>query len=277
MTHPCALVHDGLRQTFSKSRFRPVRIALTLDEGLEAYLRSLSSCIWLIGAERCVSTTVELVHRLLTTTPGVKAVILAAYPRPDDILAALKAGACGFLCQDIPGEQLIKSLELIALGEMVVHPRVSRGQTAVGQIQANGDLKDNSALEANSGELHLHADSRSSHTLRGVATEPSSESQTGDVAQDLSRREMLILRTLMEGASNKGIALRLVITESLVKVHIKAILRKLRLQNRTQAVSGPAIIPVNWRPAPDNLESDSLGPTIEPGLLRGLLLALCRH
>jgi len=237
VTHPCALVHDGLRQIFSKSRFRPVRIALTLDEGLEAYLRSLSSCIWLIGVERCVSTTVELVQRVVTTTPGVKAVILAAYQRPDDILAALKAGACGFLCQDIPGARLIKSLELMALGEMVVHPQLSWGQTAVGQIQANGELKDNSALQADSGESHLsrHSYSRSYRALPGVATEPSSESQTGDVARDLSRREMLILRTLMEGASNKGIALRLVITESTVKVHMKAILRKLRLQNRTQA------------------------------------------
>ena len=236
VTHPCALVHDGLRQIFSKSRFRPVRIALTLDEGLEAYLRSLSSCIWLIGVERFVSTTVELVQRV-TTAPGVKAVILAAYQRPDDILAALKAGACGFLCQDIPGARLIKSLELIVLGEMVVYPQFSRGQTAVGQIHANGELKDNSALQADSGESHLsrHSYSRSYRALPGVATEPSSESQTGDVARDLSRREMLILRTLMEGASNKGIALRLVITESTVKVHMKAILRKLRLQNRTQA------------------------------------------
>ena len=57
----------------------------------------------------------------------------------------------------------------------------------------------------------------------------------GDVVRDLSRRELVILRTLTEGASNKVIALKLVITESTVKVHMKAILRKLRLQNRTQA------------------------------------------
>ena len=49
------------------------------------------------------------------------------------------------------------------------------------------------------------------------------------------RRELVILRTLTEGASNKIIARKLVITESTVKVHMKAILRKLRLQNRTQA------------------------------------------
>jgi len=214
-----------------------VRIALTLDEGLESHLRSLSSCIWLIGVERFDSTTVELVQRVVTTAPGVKAVILAAYQSPDGLLAALKAGACGFLCQDIPGERLIKSLELIALGEMFVYPQFSWGQTAVGQIQASGELNDNTDLQANGGESHLsrHSDSPSSYALPGVATAPSGESQTGDVARDLSRREMLILRTLMEGESNKGIALRLVITESTVKVHMKAIMRKLRLQNRTQA------------------------------------------
>jgi DNA-binding NarL/FixJ family response regulator len=56
-----------------------------------------------------------------------------------------------------------------------------------------------------------------------------------DVVRSLSRRELVILRTLTEGASNKIIARKLVITESTVKVHMKAILRKLRLQNRTQA------------------------------------------
>jgi two-component system, NarL family, nitrate/nitrite response regulator NarL len=56
-----------------------------------------------------------------------------------------------------------------------------------------------------------------------------------DVVKSLSRREIVILRTLTEGASNKIIARKLVITESTVKVHMKAILRKLRLQNRTQA------------------------------------------
>jgi len=56
-----------------------------------------------------------------------------------------------------------------------------------------------------------------------------------DVVRSLSRHELVILRTLTEGASNKIIARKLVITESTVKVHMKAILRKLRLQNRTQA------------------------------------------
>jgi two-component system nitrate/nitrite response regulator NarL len=67
-----------------------------------------------------------------------------------------------------------------------------------------------------------------------VKLEESNDNQVSDVPS-LSRREMLILRMLMQGASNKTIARNLVITESTVKVHMKAILRKLRLQNRTQA------------------------------------------
>jgi DNA-binding NarL/FixJ family response regulator len=56
-----------------------------------------------------------------------------------------------------------------------------------------------------------------------------------DVVRNLSRRGLVILRTLTDGASNKIIARKLAITESTVKVHMKAILRILRLQNRTQA------------------------------------------
>ena len=68
-----------------------------------------------------------------------------------------------------------------------------------------------------------------------AAERTSNRAPAGDVVRDLSRRELVILRTLTEGASNKVIALKLVITESTVKVHMKGILRKLRVQNRTQA------------------------------------------
>src|SRR5260370_750739 len=54
-------------------------------------------------------------------------------------------------------------------------------------------------------------------------------------APQLSAREKLILRCLIEGDSNKCIARKINITEATVKVHVKAILRKIRVQNRTQA------------------------------------------
>ena len=130
VTHPCTLLHEGLRQTLKKSSLRPVRVLSVLDEEAENYIRSLPSCVWLVGVEKNSSVTNELVRRVVTTSPGVKAVILAASQRPNDIVAALQAGACGFLCQDIPGERLIKSLELIAHDEMVVHPQLSKRRVA---------------------------------------------------------------------------------------------------------------------------------------------------
>jgi DNA-binding NarL/FixJ family response regulator len=123
-----------------------------------------------------------------------------------------EAGACGFLCQDISAEGLLKSLELIVLGEVVVHPQFSWGEVAVGQIQANGESQDKGAFRAEDGVSlqRRHSDPQSSPPILGIATEPSSQTPAGDVARGLSRREMLILQMLIEGASNKAIALRLV-------------------------------------------------------------------
>ena len=223
VTHPCTLLHDGLIYTFKKSTFRPVRIVAAISDEVEDYIRSLQSCVWLVGVEKYSSATSDLLRRVVTTSPGVKTVILAAHHTPNDVLAALQAGACGFLGQDIPGAWLNKSLELIARDEMVVHPPCR---------PSSDELKDDTAAEARSGEL-LHSGSDSSASRVSFARE--SASQTGCVSRGLTRREILILRSLTEGASNKIIALKLVMTESTVKVHMKTILRKLRLENRTQA------------------------------------------
>ena len=233
VTHPSPLLHDGLRQLLAKSRFRPVRIATTLTENLETYLTSLESAVWLVGVEGSAANTNAIVHKVVAANPCVKAVIIAGSQEPEEIVAALKAGACGYLRQDIAGETLLKSLELIAHGEMIVHPQFVASEIT----HANGHAADNDDATADvstNGRLALTRNAQPWSPFAGAKLVESNESQSGD-APSLSRREMLILRMLMQGASNKTIALNLVITESTVKVHMKAILRKLRLQNRTQA------------------------------------------
>ena len=225
VTHPSALFHHGLRQLFAKSRFRPVRIATSLTEELEKYLASVERCVWLTS----VFSTNALLQKVVSSNPGVKAVILAASQKPEDIVSALRAGACGFLNQDMPGDAFLRSLELIAHGEMIVHPQFPWNPPA----NEGGTGDSPAALVTTNGKPQL---ARSFHARSSltVTAEAANENQTGDVPS-LSRRETLILRRLMQGASNKVIARDLVITESTVKVHMKAILRKLRLQNRTQA------------------------------------------
>jgi DNA-binding NarL/FixJ family response regulator len=215
-----------------KSRFRPVRVATKLTEDLETYLVSREGVIWLTGIEQSLAATNSLLRKILSANRRVKAVIMAGSQKPEDIVAALKAGACGYVRQDIGGETLLKTLELIAGGELIVHPQLVFSETA----DRNGRAADN----LNEGAAYLPTIGRSVPTLPSqprLASAGAKLVESGETSNvpSLSRREMLILHMLMQGASNKTIALKLVITESTVKVHMKAILRKLRLQNRTQA------------------------------------------
>jgi two-component system, NarL family, nitrate/nitrite response regulator NarL len=221
VTHPCSLFRDGLRQTLTRSRFRPVRLLCTVNEDVEQYLQSAHDCVWLLGVDKFEATNEQLVQQIKMSNHAVRVVILAASQVASDIVRALNAGACGFLRQDITGDQLLKSLELIVTGQTVIYPQF---WMIASQAKAQHDGVTDGALE-----------SVAAATCERVAGEdPSCERLPGG-ARGLSSRELAILRTLMEGASNKIIARRLVITEATVKVHMKAILRKLRLQNRTQA------------------------------------------
>ena len=239
VTHPCALVRDGLRPILAKSPFRPVHILPVPSEETESYLASAGACIWLVAVNECGPTTNDLVRKVVATNPSLRAVILTASHTPNDILPAFLAGAFGFLGQDIPTKHLIKSLELIALGQSVVHPQFQQMVLASLAGRESSEVATRSELSVDlTPTIQLFpprlADLR---RFAGDSHAPASEQPApgNEVVRSLSRRELVILRTLTEGASNKIIARKLVITESTVKVHMKAILRKLRLQNRTQA------------------------------------------
>jgi len=239
VTHPCALVRDGLRPIFAKSPFRPVHILPVPSEETESYLASAGACIWLVAVNECGPTTNDLVRRVVATNPSLRPVVLTASHTPNDILPAFLAGACGFLGQDIPSKHLIKALELVALGQSVMLPHFQQMALASLAGRESREVAAQSELSVDpTPTIQLFpprlADLRrfagDSYALASEQSTPSNE-----VVRSLSRRELVILRTLTEGASNKIIARKLVITESTVKVHMKAILRKLRLQNRTQA------------------------------------------
>jgi two-component system, NarL family, nitrate/nitrite response regulator NarL len=239
VTHPCALVRDGLRQILAKSPFRPIHILPALDKDAESEFASSGTCIWLVGVNECGPTANDLVRKVVAANPGVKAVILTASHTAADILPAFQAGASAFLRQDIPSKQLIKSLELVALGQSVMHPhfqQMARTSPAAPIELAELGGEATAASDGNGTTSVQLFPPRLTDMRSPAAVAAAEQSMAGnDVARSLSRRELVILRTLTEGASNKIIARKLVITESTVKVHMKAILRKLRLQNRTQA------------------------------------------
>ena len=137
VTHPCALIRDALCHILTKSQFRPVRILPTLDGGAENYLGSAGICIWLLGVREYASTTNDLVRRVVAANPSVRPVILAESHTAQDIVPALASGVFGFLCQNIPSKQLIKSLELVVLGQTVIHPQFHLAAFAQMAVQSH--------------------------------------------------------------------------------------------------------------------------------------------
>ena len=150
---------------------------------------------------------VDLINRLKSRFPDARIVMLADRFEPEPVLAAWQAGAHGFCLSNSPREVLIKSLELVMLGEVVLPSSFALSIT-----------------ERNEGHgQHLPMTSRKHVGNPGLGH------------QKLSAREAQILECLRDGASNKVIARKLNLSESTVKVHIKAILKKVGAGNRTQA------------------------------------------
>jgi two-component system, NarL family, nitrate/nitrite response regulator NarL len=234
VTHPCTLFREGLRQILMGTQFRPVHTAPEFDEIAEKNLASAQKCLRLMGLERFSAESFDSLRRVRATKPELTIVVLAECHTAEDVLPALEAGANGFLDDDISRERLIKALELIVLGETVVPAQFLH---TVRQ-RLSGEL-----VKPAPQSLVALTWTASCAVAADMPTEAERLIDDGTriiddgtrIAPRLSSRELAILRLFMEGASNKVIARQLAIAEATVKVHNKAILRKLRLQNRTQA------------------------------------------
>jgi DNA-binding NarL/FixJ family response regulator len=132
--------------------------------------------------------------------PGVQVLILTTFGSDDHVAAALAAGASGFLLKDTTPEQLVHAVRVIAAGEALLDPAVTRRL-----IQ---------------------------RALPSLAR-PAVAATAFDA---LSAREMQVLRLLAQGLSNAEIAGALVVSEATVKTHVSRLLGKLGLRDRVQAV-----------------------------------------
>jgi len=133
---------------------------------------------------------------------GPRILILTTFDLDEYVYDALRAGASGFLLKDVTAERLFDAVRVIAAGEALLAPTVTRRLI---------------------GEFAL---------LR-----PRPETAPPEAAfAALTPRETQVLRLVAEGLSNPEIAARLVVTEETVKTHVSRVLGKLGLRDRTQAV-----------------------------------------
>jgi two-component system nitrate/nitrite response regulator NarL len=144
-----------------------------------------------------LDAALEALHCLAETCPDTPIVILFDTVCLETLVACLEAGASGFLTRHITRDVLLRSLELVVLGE-IVFPTGLAGHLSLGPSERNRTLG-------------------------------------GDDGCGLSCREVSVLQCLLNGEPNKVIANRLNITEATIKVHLKSVLRKIKATNRTQA------------------------------------------
>ncbi len=149
--------------------------------------------VFIIGAVYNDDNDHRQVKEIKDRHPSNKVVMLVDKYDLQEVLGAYRSGVDAYLIKSISFEVLLKTLDLVILGESVFPAAVLCSQSGKG----------------------TPADLRPSEIL--------------------SNRELAILRCLMDGSPNKVIARQLDIVEATVKVHIKAILRKIRVKNRTQA------------------------------------------
>ncbi|GIM94355.1 response regulator [Paractinoplanes toevensis] len=138
--------------------------------------------------------------RLTAAADPPRVIILTTYDLEEPLYAALRAGASGFLLKDVRPADLVEAIRVVARGDALLAPTATRR------------LLD-----------------------RFVATDVTPAAPTGSLGQ-LTDREREVLTLLARGASNAEIAARLVVTEATVKTHVSAILRKLEVRDRVQAV-----------------------------------------
>ncbi len=139
-------------------------------------------------------------RRLKNSQPESKVIVLTTFDDDEDVFEGLRAGAVGYLLKDVSSEKLVEAIRAVARGESFLQPSIA------GKVIAE---------------------------FARLSPHPSSKAQA--LVEPLSERELDILRLMSQGASNKEIANRLIITVGTVKNHVTNILAKLGVRDRTQA------------------------------------------
>jgi DNA-binding NarL/FixJ family response regulator len=179
----------------------------TASDGSEAVrvCRELRPDVVLMDVRMPSLDGIEATRQLAGTgESGPRVLILTTFDLDQYVFDALRAGASGFLLKDVTAERLFDAVRVVAAGEALLAPAVTRRL-----------ISEFTRLRP----VHQAQDAASSAALSA-----------------LTPRETEVLRLVAEGLSNPEVARRLVVTEETVKTHVSRMLAKLGLRDRTQAV-----------------------------------------
>jgi DNA-binding NarL/FixJ family response regulator len=171
-------------------------------DGLEAIdeVRRLRPNVVLMDIRMPELDGLSATRQLIAERPDLRVLALTTFDLDEYVFEALRAGASGFLLKDAPAEELTTAIHVLARGDALLAPAVTRRIVEAFVSRSEPEPADLPELD------------------------------------DLSPREVEVLRLLAAGRSNAQIAGELVVSDATVKTHVSNILAKLRLRDRIHAV-----------------------------------------
>jgi len=202
--HP--LFRDGLHQALNlEDDIRVIGQSEDGEEGLKA-ARRLQPDVVLLDINMPHMNGLQVARQLKAERSNIAIIVLTAYHDAAQVLHAMRAGASAYCSKDIMPDELVDIIRDVARGQYVVGSERMDERTLESWMQ--------SSIEAMSGPYIIDAEE---HFI------------------PLSPREMEILQFVTNGLSNKEIAVKLRISQQTVKNHMTSILKKLNVEDRTQA------------------------------------------
>src|SRR6202000_1502301 len=208
-----SLFKEGLVELLRSANFRILTSVSSADDLPAGKPEQSQQLFLIVHTGGNFSSAIEQIELFRSRQPSGRIAIVADRYRLDELVSAFRAGANGYFIAVMTSHILIKSLELVMMGETVFPPAFL-------------------SFAMNPESNFVQEEAPPQDDRQQIAVAAVHEQHT---AARLSPREKSILRCMSEGDSNKSIARKTDITEATVKVHVKAILRKIRVRNRTQA------------------------------------------
>jgi DNA-binding NarL/FixJ family response regulator len=194
-----ALFRQVVRQAFAQHpSIQVVGEAADAEEALPL-VRRLQPNIVLMDLGLPGMDGVEATRRLRADLPGVEILVVTASEDQADLVAALHAGAKGYLLKTTDFQQLVRSVEALSVGQGFLSPRAT--------VQLLDHLRQAPAVGGG---------------------------RTGELVPELNERELQIVRLVADGASNRQIGDQLCLSENTVRTYLTEVLAKLGLENRVQ-------------------------------------------
>lgn len=193
-----AMVRSGLRLILEAEH--DIVVVAEADNGSEAVrlARRDRPDVVLMDVRMPVMDGLEATKQVTEQVDGTRVIVLTTFDLDDYVYGSLRAGASGFLLKDADGDQLVDAVRIVAAGDALIAPSVTK------------------------------------RLISEFARQPASSEVQG--LDDLTDREVEVLGLVAKGLSNAEIGEELFVSETTIKTHVSHILSKLQLRDRVQAV-----------------------------------------